>query len=221
MKRKIIFPGLLLAVILVQCSKRKDENSGPDLKKGLLAYFPLNGGFFDSASTIKKISYFYQPNGDVADRKGIKNRAKYYDTAKFWFEPPEPWAANPISISLWVKPKDDKNENFFLLSNDKAFGFFQNDANIGFVISSPVTNSAMTNFGYGWLHIVGTYDGKNIRTYINGELKKTVEHPGEPDMISKIEIGSVSSPCWKGTIDDIRFYNRILTEEEIAILANL
>lgn len=221
MKRKIIFPGILLVAILVQCSKGKDGNSGPDLQKGLLAYFQLDGDYFDSASTIKKISYFYQPNGDVADRKGIKNKAKYFDTAKFMFEPPDAWSANPISISLWVKPKDDTNENFFLISSENAFGFYQNDANIGFVISSPVTNSAMTNFGYGWFHIVGTYDGQNIRTYINGELKKTVAHPGEPDMTGKIEIGSVSSPNWKGTIDDIRFYNRILTEEEIVILANL
>jgi hypothetical protein len=120
-----------------------------------------------------------------------------------------------------VHPKNNTNENYFLLADEAVFSFYQNKDNIGFLISNPVTYGAMTGLDTGWIHLVGTYDGKDVRTYINGQLKKTVQHPGDPESIGSFKLGSFATPWWKGTIDDLRFYNRLLSEEEIALLASL
>jgi hypothetical protein len=120
-----------------------------------------------------------------------------------------------------VHPKNNTNENYFLLADEAVFSFYQNKDNIGFLISNPVTYGAMTGLDTGWIHLAGTYDGKDVRTYINGQLKKTVQHPGDPESIGKFEVGSFVAPFWKGVIDELRFYNRVLSEEEIALLATL
>jgi hypothetical protein len=49
-------------------------------------------------------------------------------------------------------------------------------------------------------------------------LKSTINHPGQTGGTNKVFIGSISNPRWRGRIDDLRFYNRILTEEEILLL---
>jgi len=75
-----------------------------------------------------------------------------------------------------------------------------------------------------WHHVAGTYDGVNVRLYVDG-----VEDPAEPAPhdagIStnncEVRIGGNSEKpeCfWNGLIDDVRIYNYALSEAEIMAL---
>ena len=70
-----------------------------------------------------------------------------------------------------------------------------------------------------WTHLATTYDGANLRLYVNGTLVATRAMTGA--------IGATSSPLrfggnvvwpeyFQGRIDDIRVYNRALTGAEVA-----
>ncbi len=74
-----------------------------------------------------------------------------------------------------------------------------------------------------WTHVVGTYDGTTWRIYWNGVLDNTSTMPGPVATAYNIYIGAVDivgSPgqFWEGLIDDVRIYDRVLTDSEIQSL---
>ncbi len=90
---------------------------------------------------------------------------------------------------------------------------------------------AATRFPVGtWNHIVGTYDGvSTLKVYVNGVLVDTQTSPGfgtlnSANAVTKgIGIGDnpLSSSPFNGTLDDVRIYNRALSQSEITTLYNL
>jgi len=78
-----------------------------------------------------------------------------------------------------------------------------------------------------WYHVAGTYDGTEIRVYINGNLEGSRTAPvSEPLVTSTLPTGIGHLPNWsvqwfEGIIDEVRVYGRALTPEEIAEHAGL
>lgn len=69
--------------------------------------------------------------------------------------------------------------------------------------------------------MVGTYDGTNIKMYINGVLKGTTLHAGNIfDENAELTIGKFDTEFWKGSIDEFFIYNKVLTQEEVTQLYN-
>lgn len=218
MKGKILLP-IILFTAFIQCSKDKGDNAAPDLNKGLLVNFLLNGDFTDSLDIASDVAY----GGFLShtkNRHGYDNRAISFNGGLFSFGT-KAWPANPLSISLWIKAKDLNMDGYLILSNEGAFGVYQSKSKLGLAISIPATESALAEITTEWTHFCGTYDGQDIKTYINGKLAKTFHHPGTPDATSHINIGGNGVPEWKGILDDIRFYNRVLSDQEIALLAKM
>jgi len=71
-----------------------------------------------------------------------------------------------------------------------------------------------------WYHFAGTFDGKTLRVYINGELEGEKEI-GQPIAPSDLElwIGADDygrpTDFFPGVIDEVRIYNRALSADEI------
>jgi predicted GH43/DUF377 family glycosyl hydrolase len=82
-------------------------------------------------------------------------------------------------------------------------------------VSFSVPDSALNS----WSHLVGTWDGSNLRIYLNGILKAgplsatgTMTASTNP-----LRIGSGVGTSWfNGSIDDVRIYNRALSSDEIS-----
>jgi hypothetical protein len=218
MKCKPIPVLIMILLLFAQCKKEKDEKPVEDLSKGCLAYFELNDGFEDSADNFD-VTYggFLGP---VKNRHGYSGRALSFNGGSFSFTTPF-WRAIPITVSLWVKPHDLDHNNYMVQSYEAAFGIYQQKSKIGFAICNPDTAMALADLKVEWTHVAGTFDGQDIKTYINGKLVTTLRHPGVPDVTTSIVVGAFQIPEWKGTLDDIRFYNRVLTAEEIRHLALL
>jgi hypothetical protein len=99
-------------------------------------------------------------------------------------------------------------------------------------ISSPLVYNAQIS---GWHHIILVYDQHVPKLYLDGKLvatglKSSIQniHPssGFCNTYSQSGFGNSFTPNgspmgnFKGSYDEIRIYNRILTEEEILYLAN-
>ena len=74
-----------------------------------------------------------------------------------------------------------------------------------------------------WAHVAGTFDGGEIRVYVNGE--PSGKHTGDPFESGTLEAPLYIGACFYGTgliahftgqIDDLRVYDRALSEAEIA-----
>ena len=80
--------------------------------------------------------------------------------------------------------------------------------------------------GAGWAHIAVAFTGTNTTMYVNGSV---VSHDvtgeweaydgGDPTYYLSRETGTVRR-WWNGIIDDVRVYNRSLSQHEIATLVN-
>jgi hypothetical protein len=75
-----------------------------------------------------------------------------------------------------------------------------------------------------WIHFALVRKGTRARTYINGELRREARKCSGVDIGNEALLSFANSPCvnggrtvrFKGGLDELRVYNRALTDEEIA-----
>jgi hypothetical protein len=76
-----------------------------------------------------------------------------------------------------------------------------------------------------WYHVIGIYDGEDLKLYVDGNLENTNTAPsGNIDSGNKIlAIGTWSSPIdyFHGTIDEVRVYNHAVPEPATLLLLGL
>ncbi|MDD1474961.1 LamG domain-containing protein, partial [Dolichospermum sp. ST_sed4] len=67
-----------------------------------------------------------------------------------------------------------------------------------------------------WTHIAGTYDGKVLSLYINGELDVTANLSGKiATPANPLGLGKYSGEPYTGGLDEIFLFNRALSQNEI------
>jgi RHS repeat-associated protein len=67
-----------------------------------------------------------------------------------------------------------------------------------------------------WYHIVGTFNGKEIKSYLNGKLKDTNKISSIKGYQNKLLIGNDGwANYFNGKIDDVRIHRRALSSKEI------
>ena len=71
-----------------------------------------------------------------------------------------------------------------------------------------------------WHHVAAVYGEKRNILYLDGVEVANIETPGEPDVRMDFEVfgGRISGGggyLWAGIIDEVGFYNRVLTPEEV------
>jgi len=74
-----------------------------------------------------------------------------------------------------------------------------------------------------WYHIAGTYDGQEMILYVDGEPVGTTQTSGkinvtlDPVCVGNLvnAVGGGQNEYWSGAIDEVRIWNRALSEEEV------
>jgi hypothetical protein len=119
-------------------------------------------------------------------------------------------AGNNRSVTIRVDPADSKVEMYVW-----------NTLNVGHTIKG---GTALTANGATWYHVVGTYDGSNLKLYVNGSSDAVaVAHTGNLDDITgDYRIGSCGdgSQFFHGEIDEVGLWDRAITSAEVTSLYN-
>ena len=136
-----------------------------------------------------------------------------------------------ITLSVWVNPMDAGNgeHNPYVGKGDHAYAIkhaagnsfeFYIYENGWHTVNAPVTNG----FNDNWYHLAGTYDGAQVKLYVNGELGATVDYEGaiasSADSVNLGRNSEVTDRLFEGSMDDARIYHRVLSEAEILYLSN-
>ena len=69
-----------------------------------------------------------------------------------------------------------------------------------------------------WYHVAGTYDGTNMRIYVNGKLESTQAHTGNIQSSQTVLIIGAQTAltrCLEGYLDEVRIWSTPKTESEI------
>ena len=140
--------------------------------------------------------------------------------------------SNFTTVSFWVKVKElPAQGEVFLLSNGgwqerwkislPSHGKPVFTTNAAGGIKDMDSDSVPLPVGQ-WRHVVAVHDGANDKLFINGLLKKSIVQTGALNKTG-YPLGIGYNPVdgggnFKGDLDDIRVYNRALTDAEVLIL---
>ena len=158
------------------------------------------------------------------------------------------YSASAFTISIWAKPNGNHpsfNQNIFYKDSNYALSLDSQIIPVGGILApfnevktqigrtSPnflVANSApYSAVRDQWDHYAIVITSSKILLYVNGELKIDKDASGDLntstndlyfggnviDQFSNITVGGP----FAGAIDDFKFYNRALTEQEVGLLA--
>ncbi|HLC91347.1 MAG TPA: LamG domain-containing protein, partial [Candidatus Nanoarchaeia archaeon] len=106
---------------------------------------------------------------------------------------------------LWIYPNSKKVR--FQIINDGG--------------TSCIVQETLTSFDMIWHHMAGTYDGSNVRLYLDGnELKSEPCTINPPVDTTPVRFGYISGTFKKfqGILDEVKIYNRPLTAVQITAL---
>jgi len=130
-----------------------------------------------------------------------------------------------ITLSVWYKEDVGAGSNRWLIDKgnvNSSYAMFL-EGGLKMRLEKPgMQDCTVTEPSEGvWHHAVSTYDGSNMRVYVDGVLANTCVATGAISTTAVgVRIGSFESNgyAFKGFIDDARIYNRVLSETEIAAL---
>ena len=202
---------------------------------GLLAWWPFSGNANDYSGLENDGSLFDVIPG--MDRFSSINSAYYFrDTVNsipiFGQNTASLNPTNGITVSAWINASSwgsDFNSNTIFANsaytlscgnNGKLFFNITKDNSTTDEVFN--TNSNMsTNV---WNFVVGTYDGKSTKVYINGNMVGSLPSTGKLSesnfqTIIGLNPSTIDKP-FHGFIDDVGIWNRALTSQEILALYN-
>ncbi len=201
-----------------------------DLNDGLVAYYPLDGNAKDMSGNGND----GEVNGDIVYVDSIMGKAAKFDGEDDYIVLPAiaPSFLNGLTITAWVVFDRDKSGSFEKIINfgkgpygDFIF-FGRNGSNndLLFIIQDGNYNCGVIEVSNGIIpgklhYYSATLDNNtNVKIYRDAELIGTGTTTCLPKNIERdtnyIGRGSWSSD-FKGQIDDLRIYNRTLSDSEI------
>lgn len=232
MKKNSPIKYFVSAVALFFCFK----SSAQDVLEGLVGYWPLDGDFYDVSGN----DFHLDNNGNVTFTENVLGEA---NVASFFNGQShlsieqndllEPFQG--LTLSLWVKVESVNNSHSTPLC--KRFSESNNPWNSYVVFSSPnlktwtfcLSNGIdggqeclESNFQFElgqWYHVTTTYDSNQMKFYVNGELTNSsfsdlvVAYSNLP-----LRVGSAAPSLnqnFHGAVDELRIYNRALSNGEV------
>jgi len=233
--RTVVFLSLALVLVMLQGAAEAD------LTEGLVGYWPLDGNGDDASGNENHGTVMGNVTPTV-DRLGTADSAMSFPGSTSAYidlgQPPSLLIKGAMSVMAWVRAdtmlqngrivakQGPSSARSWGLNLESAGGFARFDIGV-----NPTdrfrADSEPIHFGQDeWFHIAGVFrPGESVDLYLNGELVKSeatslTEQWIENDL--NLNIGRRPSPGtpWSGDIDEVRIYNRALSDEEVMSAMN-
>ncbi|MBX3434119.1 MAG: LamG domain-containing protein [Pirellulales bacterium] len=175
-------------------------------------------------------------NGPTVNQSGVYSKSVLLDGVNDYVSVP---AAKTLemtedcTVALWVKPGDKSGVERTLLSKEGEYKFALsslNELKWSYANTTPGWNWYSTGVYLAdneWSHVVFSYTLGTVKTYVNGVLRNTYAGSGTiGDQASDdvLRIGATTATPEKfcnGHFDDVRVYNRVLTQLDVYDLYGL
>jgi hypothetical protein len=241
MKTKLTLFVAVLAVALFGTGCASTGTSGDPLKNGLIAYYPFNGNSLDESGN----GIHGGVNGATFDSdRHNKRKSAYSFNGRSWVELPRSkklqFGAGDFSYYAWIKTSLDNIKSSVtstVISEDSNSGplrmlvFASNGTIIFGARDDANINVRLESMGSladsKWHQIVGIRNGARFSLAVDGNIiaAEENEQAGSSDVKITVGIGarmdSASKNAFKGSIDDVRIYNRALSADEVKALYDL
>lgn len=200
------------------------ESEPNPIDEGLVVYLPFNGNANDESENGN--------NGTVSgailttNRFGIPNSAYYFGGNGSYISIPNSSSlhfTNAVTLSVWINFQEGGLDNPRIFTEppgtvDLALQTPGPNPPLQFVVQ-PVGQVVATISANQWLYLAGTYDGQTIKLYTNGVVAVQKSATGNINRNTvPFSIGrnlDTGGDSFKGIIDDLRLFNRSLSQAEI------
>ena len=223
----------LLMLVAVTMAAMMAFSAAPT--KGLIAYYPFDGDAKDKSGNHNDgVMIGTRP---TADRKGRLGSAMLFGEGKYITVPSSKSLNSPteqITIAAWVRVSAWFNNNWGDSATILAKGsnlrdtayrleFFSNlkVVNTGGITAQNVSSVVCSHLHGEWHHVAMVSDGKIAKVYIDGVIVGAGTVAGRPDRygpVGELFIGHNTldnDECLIGAMDELRIYNRALSDDEI------
>ncbi|MDZ4198899.1 MAG: LamG-like jellyroll fold domain-containing protein, partial [Kiritimatiellia bacterium] len=176
--------------------------------------------------------------GTIGTTSGFSGNARLFSGANGNYIETQTYSAdlNPasFSVSAWARVDgsagvwrtllssrgDGSGYNIYAGTDNKWQFWTGRGAGQGFdTLTGPAIEAGV------WTHIVVTFDGGTLKKtlYVNGVSTNKTAPSFAVNSSTKFRIGALAANSWpfNGAIDDVRVYNRVLSEQEIGEIYNL
>ncbi len=195
----------------------------------LMAYYPFNGSRADNSGT--QINAVASGSGAGFGNDGKDFSSASFDGTAYLNLPQSDWlniTSNRLTISCWIKPSTLQGiQGITCSQNGDGWnnGWRMLFLNGGFNPRIVTTQGAADVFCGGiqagvWTYVTMTYDGQNLKGYVNGVLQGTTALSGNilygssgGNMLIGYSYGD--NYYFNGHIDEFRFYNGDMNADEI------
>jgi YD repeat-containing protein len=208
------------------------------LSDGLIAYYPFNGNANDESGNGHNGTVYGSTL--TMDIFGNANSAYNFDGVNDYIDFGNNAAFSPsnqITISAWIMRNGNINSSGssdFIIGKLDTYGTrayylaFWNDhlqmevSENGGTSDRLWVNSTTKITDTDWHHVVGLFDGSKIDLYIDGANQSGQTNGGNVSSINQNNSSLIMGYCradnrffLNGSIDDVRIYNRALSEAEV------
>ncbi|MCP5367599.1 MAG: LEPR-XLL domain-containing protein, partial [Hyphomicrobiales bacterium] len=131
-----------------------------------------------------------------------------------------------ITVEAWIyRAADNPTYGTVVMKSSSSawsdgYGFADyGGGNINFFVNSwSGVNVGTTVAAQTWTHVAGTYDGTEVKLYVNGELVASRAYTSPINhSLAPLRIGSGAGDYpWKGMVDEVRVWSVARTQEQIA-----
>jgi len=211
------------------------------LSYGLVGYYPFSGNADDESGNGND-GTVYGANL-TTDRFGVEDSAYSFDGVADWIRVEDSVSldiSDELTLSAWIYGESFEGIDT-IVHKFSAYGLHYNHIAFQGQGAENAVNLILNSGGWNlfnhpfqpeinvWYNITATYDGSYVRNYLNGNLEEDFEYD-QPIQTSSgslafIIIGGWVDPAdpnrdqfFHGVIDDIRIYNRALSDAEINLL---
>jgi glucose/arabinose dehydrogenase len=203
-------------------------NSAPPVTGLVLAF-----GFEETGGTTANDSSTANNNGAISGATGTASgkfgRALSFDGVNDRVDVPDSATLDlttGMTLEAWVKPTTNAGWRTAILkelgASDLAYALYTSDGGkprgeiLTTAYSTAAGKAALTL--NAWSHLATTYDGKNLRFYLNGtQISAKAVTGSMPTTANPLRIGgnTIWGEYFSGLIDEVRVYNRALSASEI------
>jgi len=206
------------------------NNDGFEPSSNLVGYWPLNGVGDGTAADLSGNGNDGTVVGDVSPAGGQVAGAGAFDGSGGRVEIPDDpsLGVTNVTVSAWVYRDGSKNREYIVDGRNHNYGIKLEDGTSKplFFVNAPNSDSltAGTNIpDQTWTHVVGTYDGSEVKLYVDGTAEATGNGSGDiATTAGPARIGDYIQGGYKfrGRIDDVRVYDRALSSSEVTEIYN-
>lgn len=242
------FSAVKPADVIIDGASARQADSSSDLTNEAWFFEPIPNRLHIRSSAGLVAHYDFEVVGSIVDdRSGFQNDAQvigavYVDGVRDsamafdgddYLETPDSSALDideEVTIMAWISPSSISQYDRIIAKSHTEdlnpwtmYGLLFDAGNHSRMEISTDENQNFLN-GVStiplnqWTHLAATYDGSEMRLFVNGNLDASTAHTGPidiNDMPLTVARSGFGSNYFKGEIDDVRVYNRALAGQKI------